>query len=50
MKYKRSDGICLVCSKANTNSDAIFSTFGCDGEQFALCGNNVSELCVNLIL
>lgn len=38
MNYKRSDGICLVCSKANTNSIANLSAFECDGEHFGLCG------------
>lgn len=38
MKYKISDGFCLVCSKANKSSDEYLSVFGCDGEHFGLCG------------
>uniref|UniRef100_A0A8W8NM25 WSC domain-containing protein n=1 Tax=Magallana gigas TaxID=29159 RepID=A0A8W8NM25_MAGGI len=34
--YERSDELCLVCSKADTNIEAKFS-FACDGESFRLC-------------
>lgn len=35
--YQRSDELCLVCSKADTNIEAKFG-FACDGEPFRLCG------------
>lgn len=43
MEYKRSDGFCLVCSKAHsTNLD-----FGCDAEHFGLCAKN-EEICFGI--
>lgn len=38
--YERSDELCLVCSKADTNIEAKFS-FTCDGEPFRLCGTSI---------